>query len=105
MSKQALEELVITTALRYHVQIELAPDRAHLADKFRVVAENGAALAINVFEGSMHMRTDEAEIHDGKSRVVVVEEDAKLLVLSKDGQETLRVPLALSPTGVNIVRP
>jgi hypothetical protein len=53
----------------------------------------------------MHMMIDEAEIRDGRSRVVAVTEEARTLVLSKGGLETLRVPLALAPNGVNVVRP
>ncbi len=104
-SKQELDDILITAPLRYHMQIELAPERADLADRFRVVDESGNALTINVFEGSSHMSTDEGEIHDGKSRVVAVTEETKTLVLLKGLKEIQRVPLALAASGVNVVRP
>lgn len=104
-SQRQVDDLLITASLRYHMQLELAPDRADLADSFHVIDGDGAKLTINAFEGSSRRSTDECQIHDGKSPVVVVNEEAKMLVLSKAGRETLRLPLTLAPTGVNIVRP
>jgi RNA polymerase sigma-70 factor (ECF subfamily) len=104
-SDRKVDDLVITASLRYHMQIELAPERVELADNFRVIDANGLTLEINVFEGSRRRTTDEAQIHDGKSNVVAVTDEAKMLVLSKGKLEVLRVPLALDPSGVNIVRP
>jgi len=104
-SKQSVDDLVITASLRFHMQIELGRGRSDLANAFRVTDADGGKLEINVFEGSSRRTTDEGEIHDGRSPVVVVTEDAKMLVLSKDAREVMRVPLALAANGVNIVRP
>jgi RNA polymerase sigma-70 factor (ECF subfamily) len=105
VSSRKLDDLLLTVALRYHMQIELPPERADLADTVNALDENGASLDINVFEGNSQMSSTNFELHGGRSPVVVVSEDAKTLVFMKSNREVLRVPLALALGQVNIVRP
>jgi RNA polymerase sigma-70 factor (ECF subfamily) len=105
VSSRKLDDLLITVALRYHMQIELPPERMDLADAVSALDENGKSLDINVFEGNSQMSATNFPLHGGRSPVVVVSEDAKTLVFTKDGKESLRVPLALTPGQVNVVRP
>jgi RNA polymerase sigma-70 factor (ECF subfamily) len=105
VSSRKLDDLLLTVALRYHMQIELAAERADLADTVSALDENGATIDINVFAGNSQMSSSNFELHGGRSPVVVVSEDAKTLVFMKSNHEVLRVPLALTLGQVNIVRP
>jgi hypothetical protein len=87
------------------MQIELAPERMELADSVRALDENGAEMDISVFQGNSQSSSSSFDLHGGRSPVVVVGEDAKMLVLYKESKETLRIPLALSFGQINVVRP
>ena len=96
-----LAEIVITATLRYHFRVELAPD---LADEMRVVDADGRPVMINVFEGHSSMTTDSLALVGGRSKVMVVGEEARTLVLSKEKKEVRRLPLELVAGEVNVVR-
>jgi hypothetical protein len=98
---KALDHIVVRVALRYHFQVEVAPD---VADQLRVLDAQGKTVMINVFEGSSKMSTDAMALTDGRSKVMVVGEDARTLVLSKAGEEVSRVPLKLVQGEMNLVR-
>ncbi len=51
------------------------------------------------------MSTDSLRLVQGRSKVMVVGEEARTLVLSKEGSEVRRVPLALRHGELNLVRP
>ncbi len=100
-AKGELDKIVIQVALRYHLQIQVDPDEA---DEVRILGADGQGLAINVFEGNMSMSSDSVELAQGRSKVLVVGDDARTLVLLKAKQEVRRAPLALVRGGVNIVQ-
>jgi hypothetical protein len=86
------EELRIEVALRFHFQLECPPE---LADQLRALDADGQPLQLNAFEGTSSMSTDAMPVQDGRSRVIVVGEDARTLVLFKEQREVRRLPLAL----------
>jgi hypothetical protein len=96
-----VDEIAIVVALRYHLQVEVD---AGSADEVRVVDADGKPVAINVFEGNATMSLDSLPLLAGRSKVMVVGEEARTLVLSKEGQEARRMPLALRPGELNVVR-
>ena len=99
-----LGDLEIQVALRCHVQVDLG-DRPDSAESFVVLDGAGAKVEALEYRGPMAMVHDPVPIELGRSPVVAITEDAKLLVLSKGGQEVARFPLSLAPGELKIVRP
>jgi RNA polymerase sigma-70 factor (ECF subfamily) len=97
-----LDEIVIHVALRHHFQVEIAPETA---DEVRVVDTDGHEVPIHVFEGNSSMRVDTIKLVGGRSKVLVVGEEARTLVLLKEKKEVRRVPLVLVQGEMNVVRP
>lgn len=96
-----LDEIVIRVTMRYHFQVEIA---AELGDEIRVVDGDGHAVLINVFEGNTSMLVATMQLVSGRSKVLVVGEEARTLVLLKENKEVRRVPLALVQGELNVVR-
>jgi hypothetical protein len=69
LAHDKLDQIVIEVDLRYHVQVEIAPD---LADEVRAEDARGGPVLINVFEGNTTMTTDSVRLVDGRSKVMVV---------------------------------
>jgi RNA polymerase sigma-70 factor (ECF subfamily) len=100
-----VQELVIHVALRRHLKVELDPDQAALADHVCVLDASGERLRLHVFAGNTTTEGDALELHDGRSDVMVVSEEARTLVLLHGDAEVRRVPVHLGSAEVNVVRP
>ncbi|HKE01887.1 MAG TPA: carboxypeptidase-like regulatory domain-containing protein, partial [Planctomycetota bacterium] len=96
-------DLRIVVLRRCHLQVELASSDE--ADSFAVLDGAGARLTIRSFRGSTTHFHPIATLTGGRSLVVGVEETATTLVLLSQGKETRRVPLALKPGELAVVRP
>ncbi|HTF88278.1 MAG TPA: sigma-70 family RNA polymerase sigma factor [Planctomycetota bacterium] len=100
-AKDGIEAIVIQVALRYHVQVETD---AELADEVRVLDAEGNAITINVFEGSSSMSASAVPLTAGRSRVLVVGDAARTIVVLRQGQEVRRAPLVLARGKVNTIQ-
>jgi len=82
------------------LQVELAGDPLS-ADTLEVLDGSGAALELHEVYGGensfAYSLETEVQLVDGRSRLLFVQETASTLVLSKAGQEILRVPIQLQP--------
>jgi RNA polymerase sigma-70 factor (ECF subfamily) len=99
-----LGALEITVALRCHVQVDLG-DRKDFADSFVVLDGAGSKLEAIEYQGPIAMVDDPVQIELGRSAVVAVSEDARTVVLSKGEEEVGRIPIALAPGELKVVRP
>jgi hypothetical protein len=99
-----LSELEIVVALRCHLQVDLG-DRKDLAGTFTVVGKDGEKIEMLEYQGPMVMVHENTPIENGSSPVVAVTEDARTVVLAKDGKEVARLPVTLVPGELKIVRP
>lgn len=100
-AKGKLDAIVIHAALRYHFQVECA---AELGDEIFALDAQGERVPLNVFEGNSSMSTDRKPLVEGRSKVIVVGDEARTLVVFKDGHEVRRVALELAQGTVNVVR-
>lgn len=99
-----LEDLEIVVALRCHVQVDLG-DRKDMADSFTVLDKDGGHVEMLEYKGPIVEVDETAPIEKGASPVIAVTEDARTIVLSKGGAEVARLPLALVPGELKVVRP
>jgi RNA polymerase sigma factor (sigma-70 family) len=99
-----LGELEIVVALRCHVQVDLG-DRKELADSFTLLGKDGERMGALEYQGPIVQVDETVPIEKGVSPIVAVTEDAKTIVLSKAGVEVVRLPLALVPGELKVVRP
>jgi hypothetical protein len=92
-------DLRIVVSRRMHLQVDLDPpvDRA---DEVRVLDGDGKPMLLRIMRGESSFTNRRADVVDGKSQVLSLSEDARTVVLLKDGIEVLRVPVALQPDGV-----
>jgi hypothetical protein len=98
-----VEQLEFVMPLRCRVQIELA--RPESADRFGFLDEDGEPLEMSVFHGDFAFSSDQTSFSEGRSEIVSVGEDARSLALYLAGVEVARVPLELSPEGINRLNP
>jgi hypothetical protein len=99
------DQLIVRVGRMARVQIELhtaglAADSAAFLDGSGAVLPVGATIGKHGWSGG-----DRRGIGDGKSEVMIVSEEATTLVLRLLGQEVARVPIALDPATVTLVRP
>ena len=85
----------IRLSRRCHFQVELAD--AERADGIAVLDEQERALEISEFRGSSRREGPFAEPVQGRSATLAVGEEARMLVLYRDGVEVERVAIELSP--------
>jgi hypothetical protein len=93
----------IEIPLRCHMKVEVAPDSP--ADSISVLDEAGALVTLNVYEGMSRSETDVVPLTDGRSATLALSDAAATLVLLRGEEELERVPLALTPGEVNLVKP
>ena len=99
-----LDELEIVVALRCHVQVDLG-DRPGLADEFEVLTGAGEQLDLVLWEGPRASIRQSRTIQDGRSDILSVSDAGRTLVLRRAGEEIQRLPVALVPGEVTVVRP
>jgi len=95
------DEVVIRVELSFHVQAEFAPDSA---DELRLLDADGKQVMIHVHEGTSRMSSDALPLEGGRSKIMLVGENAATLVLYKQQQEVRRAALALVPGQLNRVQ-
>jgi RNA polymerase sigma-70 factor (ECF subfamily) len=95
-------ELVVAVRCTLQVDLGAAPARA---DALRVLDQDGGELLLSRIGPSGSLRASEFPLVDGRSEPLGVGDSARTLVLHKDGAEALRVPLALRPGTLNLIRP
>lgn len=95
------DAIEIQVELRYHFQVEVDPS---LGDQVRVVDAQGRELMIYIFEGNPRMQLDAVPLVAGRSKVMVVGEDARTLVISKGQEEVRRLPLELVQGQLTVVK-
>lgn len=98
------EDVRIAVSRRCHLQLELASPDEKLTG-FAVLDAAGTRLMIGSFRGPMTVMVKTASIDAGRSAVVGVEESAATLVLMKGDEEARRLPLALKPGELTVLRP
>jgi RNA polymerase sigma factor (sigma-70 family) len=98
-----VDDLRCVVNRRMHLQVELdAPyDRA---DELRVLDGEGQPMILRIMRGESSFTDRKAAIVDGKSQVLSTSEDARTVVLWKNGSEVDRIPVSLQPSTVNVVR-
>ncbi|HKD99616.1 MAG TPA: hypothetical protein VKE69_01295, partial [Planctomycetota bacterium] len=98
------EDVHIVVSRRCHMQVELV-DANEGVDGFSVFDADGKRLVIRSFRGPMTISSDSESIDSGRSKVVGVDETAKTMALFRKDKEVRRVPLALKPGELTVVRP
>ncbi|MFN0205315.1 MAG: sigma-70 family RNA polymerase sigma factor [Planctomycetota bacterium] len=101
---EPVDSLQIKVSRRCHLKIELQ-DSKDPANKFKVLNGAGEQLEINIFNGESTYGDITADLNNGLSEPVAVEETAKTLVLMKGKEELRRMPLLLKPGELTVVRP
>ena len=89
------ESLEVAVERRAHVQLELVD--ASGKPVFKLLDEKEKPLEMSVFMGTSCFFFQEVPCVEGRSHVVSTSERARWLVLSRDGKETQRVPIAPVP--------
>jgi len=98
----AEQELRIALRRRCHFQVELLDAAA--ADRVTLLDGAGKALSLSEFEGDGSFSSDRMPIHDGRTSVLATTDDAATLVLSSNRREVRRVPIALVPGQLTVLR-
>lgn len=94
--REALEGLEIVVAWRLRFQVLLADPAT--ADRIRVLDAEGAELDLYTQTANSYLiRNDNADLVEGRSRHLFVEQGARTLVLLHEGLEVTRVTLELRP--------
>jgi hypothetical protein len=75
------------------------------ADSAAFLGADGGKIAATITHGNQAWGAKDIALVDGQSEVVVVPDDAVTLVLFKQGKETLRLPVALTPERLHELRP
>ena len=75
------------------------------ADSAAFLVADGGKIAATITHGNQAWGAKDIALVDGQSEVVVVPDDAMTLVLFKQGKETLRLPVALTPERLHELRP
>jgi hypothetical protein len=88
---------------RMHLRVELAPpyDRADTAS---VLDADGAPVILRIMRGETSFTNRRAQLVEGRSHVLSLSDAARTLVLSKDGVEVARIPIALARGETNVAR-
>jgi hypothetical protein len=94
--------LEVTVSLRVHVRVELAEGTA--ADGLAVLDRHENPMQIHVFHGHDRVSAPTLPIASGRTDTFSVAEDATTLVLRAGKTEVRRIPLALRPGAVNVLR-
>lgn len=100
----AFDDLSLPVLRRCHLQVDLG-DAGAVADSFQVLDEDGQALRLARWSGSLGHVGDSQPIRRGRSEVVAVAESGRTIVLRIHGREVLRQPVRLVPGEVVSVRP
>lgn len=100
--KEDVEHLEIAVPMDVRVQVE-AIDKAAF-DSVSVLDAKGEKLFASVRHGTVAYGMLEVRLQDGRTEPFTVSESAKTLVLSKQGAEVRRAPLALAPGKLNTIR-
>jgi hypothetical protein len=96
-------QLDVRVPRRCPLQVDLA-DRIELADSLVVLDERGAPLELWIQVRNVSSFDLAQPIRGGKSNVLLVAENAALVVLKKNGQEVQRQPVRLSAEGLVTLR-
>ncbi|MCR9245071.1 MAG: sigma-70 family RNA polymerase sigma factor [bacterium] len=99
---QPLDALEVRVSLRLHLRVELAD--AEFADRVSAVDAAGKRISLWVISGDGVDRLSQFPLHDGRSEVLSAPESVTTVVLHKQGREVRRIPVALVPGQVNVVR-
>ena len=94
-------EVVIRVELSFHVQFEFEPGSA---DELQAFDAEGRKLSVHYFEGTNSYSTDALALEGGRSRIVVLGENAATVALRKAGEDLRRVPLALVAGQLNRIQ-
>jgi hypothetical protein len=94
-------EIEIRVELSFHVQFECEPGSGDMLQAFDA---EGRKLSVHYFEGTNSFSTDALGLEGGRSRIVVLGENAATIALLKAGAEVRRVPLALVAGQLNRVQ-
>ncbi|MEM7202709.1 MAG: sigma-70 family RNA polymerase sigma factor [Planctomycetota bacterium] len=97
------EEFLITMGRRCNFQVELAS--ADEADAVEVLDGLDERLVVSEFLGRSRREGRRHPLIEGRSNPLAVADQARFLVLMRDGEEVRRVPLRLTPGEHTVVRP
>ena len=98
-----LSDLLIVQAILCELEVELEWS-AGLGDRLQVLDENDLPLQLIQSLGAFIRAGEIIEIVAGKSGVFQVNENARTLVLNKDGLEVARKSIRITPSKRNLVR-
>lgn len=102
-----LERLELTISRRCAVQLNGWPANASgdrkSADHVHFLDETGSQLVIVIRRGNRAVAAFEAELSDGRSELLGVEEHARTLVFTRDEIEVARIPIALDPRRLTLL--
>ena len=93
----------IQVARRCHFRVEL--DGPEEADQLAVLDADGEPLVVSEFRGTGRVERERHSMLDGRSGTLAVSEEARTLVLFRNGVEVRRVPIHLSGGGEHTLRP
>jgi len=96
------QELRMELRRRCHFQVELLD--AGAADRVTLLDGAGKALSLSEFDAHGAFSSDRMPIHDGHTSVLATTDDAATLVLKLDRREVRRVPIALVPGQLTVLR-
>jgi hypothetical protein len=97
------EEMELRIPLKVHVQIDAGETEG--IERVSLLDARGERLALSVEHGEHAYSMDEIQLDHGRSESFSVSELAATLVLSAQGAEVRRLPVALARGELNIVRP
>ena len=104
-----LEHLEIRLPLKCSLQVILEQNSEE-ADSLRFLDVEGSILRLSIVYGDIgggvtrSMSAGQAQLKEGASEVIHVNELAHTLVLYKDGEEVRRVPIKLVPGEIQVLR-
>lgn len=93
--------LVVTIVRKFKIEL----DSGEVADEFALLDAGGAELSVNSFHPDLQSMNRRTELAGGTSPVCEASELATTLVLYRNDQEVRRVPIALTGTRMQTIRP